>query len=92
MAGNLGNQYAPPKSAVADVADEDTQLASRVARLVAVTLDGLLGFIAFIPASWLVGDLRVPPTAAMRTPHRLARHWHCCGPDMSSWWPICVKW
>lgn len=51
MASNLGNQYAPPKSAVADVADEETsQLASRVARLVAVILDGLLGFIAFAPA------------------------------------------
>lgn len=51
MASNLGNQYAPPKSAVADVADEEvSQLASRAARLVAVTLDGLLGFIAFTPA------------------------------------------
>jgi uncharacterized RDD family membrane protein YckC len=51
MASNLGNQYAPPKSAVADVADEETsQLASRFVRLVAVTVDGLLGFIAFTPA------------------------------------------
>jgi uncharacterized RDD family membrane protein YckC len=51
MASNLGNQYAPPKSAVADVADEEgAQLASRIARLVAVTLDGLLGFIGFAPA------------------------------------------
>jgi uncharacterized RDD family membrane protein YckC len=51
MASNLGNQYAPPKSAVADIVDEDdSQLASRIARLAAVTLDGLIGFIAFTPA------------------------------------------
>lgn len=50
MASNLGNQYAPPKSAVADVGEEGSQLASRIARLAAVTLDGLLGFIAFAPA------------------------------------------
>jgi uncharacterized RDD family membrane protein YckC len=51
MASNLGNQYAPPKSAVADIADEKgAQLASRIARLAAVTLDGLLGFSGFAPA------------------------------------------
>ena len=51
MASNLGNQYAPPKSTVADIAHEDeSQLASRTSRLVAVTLDGLIGFIAFTPA------------------------------------------
>jgi uncharacterized RDD family membrane protein YckC len=51
MASNLGNQYAPPKSAVADIGDEGTsQLASRSARLGAIIVDSLLGFVAFIPA------------------------------------------
>ncbi|HEV7611615.1 MAG TPA: RDD family protein [Steroidobacteraceae bacterium] len=51
MAGSLDNQYAPPKSAVADVGDEAaSNLASRGARLAAVTIDGLLGFIGFMPA------------------------------------------
>ena len=51
MAGSLENQYAPPKSAVADIRDEKTlALASRAARLGAVMVDGLLGFSAFIPA------------------------------------------
>jgi uncharacterized RDD family membrane protein YckC len=51
MAGNLGNQYAPPKSAVADVADQGaTELASRVSRLVAVMVDSIIGFSGFVPA------------------------------------------
>jgi uncharacterized RDD family membrane protein YckC len=53
MDGNLGNQYAPPKSAVADVADaEVANLAGRGTRLVAVFLDSLIGFIGFMP-SWI---------------------------------------
>ena len=51
MASSVDNQYAPPKSAVADVGDEAAfNLASRSARLGAITLDGLIGFIAFAPA------------------------------------------
>jgi uncharacterized RDD family membrane protein YckC len=51
MATESSNLYAPPKSAVKDVGgDESLGLASRSARLVAVTLDGLLGFIWFVPA------------------------------------------
>jgi uncharacterized RDD family membrane protein YckC len=51
MASNLGNQFAPPKSAVADIAGEDeSQLASRSARLAAVIVDGLITSIAFTPA------------------------------------------
>jgi uncharacterized RDD family membrane protein YckC len=51
MATETSNQYAPPKSAVKDVAgDEATELASRAARLVAVMLDGLLGFVWFVPS------------------------------------------
>ena len=50
MATESSNLYAPPKSAVKDVAgDEALELASRSARLVAVTIDGLLGFIWFAP-------------------------------------------
>ena len=51
MATESSNLYAPPKSAVKDVGgDEALELASRSARLVAVTLDGLLGFVWFAPA------------------------------------------
>jgi uncharacterized RDD family membrane protein YckC len=50
MATESSNLYAPPKSAVKDVGgDEALELASRSARLVAVILDGLLGFIWFAP-------------------------------------------
>lgn len=53
MASNLGNQYAPPKSVVADVHDAgDSPLAGRVSRLLAVWLDGLIGFSGFVPA-WI---------------------------------------
>ena len=53
MATESSNLYAPPKSAVKDVGgDETLELASRAVRLVAVTLDGLLGFILFAPA-WI---------------------------------------
>jgi uncharacterized RDD family membrane protein YckC len=51
MATESSNLYAPPKSAVEDVGgDEALAPASRLARLVAVTIDGLLGFIWFTPA------------------------------------------
>jgi uncharacterized RDD family membrane protein YckC len=51
MATESSNLYAPPKSAVKDVGGEEAvELASRVARLAAVMLDGLLGFIWFAPA------------------------------------------
>ena len=53
MEGNLSNHYAPPKSAVADVADTGVaDLAGRGTRLVAVILDSLIGFIGFMP-SWI---------------------------------------
>jgi uncharacterized RDD family membrane protein YckC len=51
MATESSNLYAPPKSAVKDVGgDEAVEPASRPARLAAVMLDGLLGFIWFTPA------------------------------------------
>jgi len=51
MATESSNLYAPPKSAVKDVGgDEALEPASRAARLAAVTIDGLLGFIWFAPA------------------------------------------
>jgi uncharacterized RDD family membrane protein YckC len=51
MATESSNLYAPPKSAVKDVVgDEAFELASRWARLGAVTLDGILAFICFTPA------------------------------------------
>ena len=51
MATESSNLYAPPKSAVKDVGgDETLESASRAARLAAVMLDGLLGFVWFIPA------------------------------------------
>jgi uncharacterized RDD family membrane protein YckC len=51
MATESSNLYAPPRSAVKDVgADEALALASRSARLGAVIVDGLLGFIWFTPA------------------------------------------
>jgi uncharacterized RDD family membrane protein YckC len=51
MATESSNLYAPPKSAVKDAAGDATlELASRAARLAAVMLDGLLGFICFAPA------------------------------------------
>ena len=51
MATESSNLYAPPKSTVKDVdGDEALELASRWARLGAVMLDGLSGFIWFVPA------------------------------------------
>ena len=51
MATESSNLYAPPKSTVKDVdSDEAVELASRWARLGAVILDGLSGFIWFTPA------------------------------------------
>jgi uncharacterized RDD family membrane protein YckC len=51
MATESSNLYAPPKSEVKDVGgDEALALASRSARLGAVMLDSLLGFIWFTPA------------------------------------------
>jgi uncharacterized RDD family membrane protein YckC len=45
------NLYAPPKSAVADVAnDADSELASRGSRLGAVMLDGLIFGLPFAPS------------------------------------------
>ena len=50
MATESSNLYAPPRSQVKDVAgDEALELASRSARLGAVIVDGLLGFIWFTP-------------------------------------------
>jgi uncharacterized RDD family membrane protein YckC len=51
MATESSNLYAPPRSEVKDVGgDEALELASRSARLGAVIVDGLLGFIWFTPA------------------------------------------
>jgi uncharacterized RDD family membrane protein YckC len=51
MATESSNLYAPPKSEVKDVAgDEASELASRSARLGAVIVDSLVGFIWFMPA------------------------------------------
>jgi uncharacterized RDD family membrane protein YckC len=51
MANEVGNQYAPPRSSVADVGgDVGTVKAARSARLLAVILDGFIGFICFVPA------------------------------------------
>jgi uncharacterized RDD family membrane protein YckC len=51
MATESSNLYAPPRSAVKDVGgDEALDLASRSARLGAVIVDGILGFICFTPA------------------------------------------
>jgi uncharacterized RDD family membrane protein YckC len=51
MATESSNLYAPPRSAVKDEAgDEELGLASRSARLGAVIVDGLVGFIWFTPA------------------------------------------
>jgi uncharacterized RDD family membrane protein YckC len=51
MATESSNLYAPPKSEVKDVGgDEELGLASRPARLGAVIVDGILGFIWFTPA------------------------------------------
>src|ERR1700722_7115759 len=51
MATESSNLYAPPKSAVKDVGgDETLESASRAARLAAVIVDNLLGFIWFMPA------------------------------------------
>jgi uncharacterized RDD family membrane protein YckC len=50
MATESSNVYAPPKSAVKDIEnDQGAELASRWARLGAVMLDGFIGFIWFIP-------------------------------------------
>ena len=51
MATESSNLYAPPKSEVKDVGGGSTEeLASRSARLGAVIVDGLVGFIWFTPA------------------------------------------
>jgi uncharacterized RDD family membrane protein YckC len=52
MSTELNNQYAPPKSAVADVrvAGDNSNKAGRGARLGAVMLDGLIGSIGLMPA------------------------------------------
>jgi uncharacterized RDD family membrane protein YckC len=51
MATESSNLYAPPRSDVKDVGgDEALALASRWARLGAVIVDGLVGFIWFTPA------------------------------------------
>jgi uncharacterized RDD family membrane protein YckC len=50
MATESSNLYAPPKSEVKDIgADDALDLASRWARLGAVIVDGLVGFIWFTP-------------------------------------------
>jgi uncharacterized RDD family membrane protein YckC len=50
MATESINLYAPPKTSVKDVGgDEALALASRGARLLAVMLDGFIGFIWFAP-------------------------------------------
>lgn len=54
MATDLSNRYAPPKSAVKDFGGEQTfELASRGSRLLAIMLDGFLGFICFTPAYFM---------------------------------------
>jgi uncharacterized RDD family membrane protein YckC len=69
MAAESKNLYAPPKSAVKDVVGDDAhQLAARGSRLAAVILDGILGFMCFIPAytanfSMLVQQSRGNPMA-----------------------------
>ena len=51
MATESNNLYAPPKSEVKDIGGDDAlEPASRSARLGAVIVDGLLGFIWFTPA------------------------------------------
>ena len=52
MSTELNNQYAPPRSAVADVrvAGDNSNKAGRGARLGAVMLDGLIGTIGLMPA------------------------------------------
>jgi uncharacterized RDD family membrane protein YckC len=51
MATESSNLYAPPKTTVKDIdGDEALELASRWVRLGAVILDGLSGFIWFVPA------------------------------------------
>jgi uncharacterized RDD family membrane protein YckC len=51
MVTPTSNLYAPPKSAVADVApDEDAEKATRGARLGAKIIDSLLWVVPFIPA------------------------------------------
>lgn len=54
MATDSDNQYAPPKSVVADVgADEGSNRASRLARLGAACIDGLIWMIGFIPTYFI---------------------------------------
>lgn len=52
MSTELNNQYAPPKTTVVDVPlrGDGAAKAGRAARLGAVTLDGLIGTVGFIPA------------------------------------------
>jgi uncharacterized RDD family membrane protein YckC len=56
MSTPSNNNFAPPRSVVADVPAEDSSLekASRVSRLGAVILDGLLFGVPFIPSYWAV--------------------------------------
>lgn len=63
MATESSNLYAPPKSTVEDVVDDQAStLASRWSRLAAVMLDGFLGFIGFMPA-WIMNLSTIPPQA-----------------------------
>jgi uncharacterized RDD family membrane protein YckC len=51
MSTESSNLYAPPKSAVKDVAGEQAhELASRSARLGAIILDSIIAFVCFMPA------------------------------------------
>lgn len=52
MSTDLNNQYAPPKSVVADVraSGDNSNKAGRGARLGAVILDGLIGSVGLMPA------------------------------------------
>lgn len=71
MARDSSNQYAPPRSSVADITVPDTEFvkAGRGARLGAALIDGLLWGIWFVPVyvQWflsLVGHRGAAPSAA----------------------------
>ena len=66
MSTELNNQYAPPKSAVADIRTpgDGINKAGRGARLGAVTLDGLIGTVGLLPAYFMTIKNMVAATRA----------------------------